>query len=580
MQTVIRDGRDSRASDGVETRRFGRLRLSPHAIGRIAFVVAFLYLAVIVNPRFIRHMDLGIVLPDLNTAEPAISVALGMLLLGLARSLGRGKRRAWQLTVVILAVQVVVHARQHHWGMTLLSVVFLILLLITRAQFVGKPDPSSARHVAAVGSSMLTVSFIVGWTALTLLAHQTHAAATGLDRVWQTVQGLVGVPSVLTNPEGRAQDVVYYLLLGLGLTTGLVTSAVAFRTARGSHVRSDEEEAELRAVLRRGATADSLDYFATRDDRALAWSPNRGACISYRVIAGTALAAGNPIGVGAQWPDAIKAFLDECREYAWIPAVVAASQEGAQAWQKWGGLSVLEFGDEAILERDEYTLEGREMRNVRHAVTRAAKAGYTVRMGRLGDLDADLVRQLGDLAVRWRVGDVERGFSMGLGRFDAARDPESLVVTAWLDGEPAALLVFVPWGRDGLSLDLMRRAPGSESGVNELMISHLMEHMGEVGVQRVSLNFAAFRDAIERAERIGAGPATRAWGNFLKTISKWSQADSLYRFNAKFRPTWNPRYIAYRSASGLPRLAIAYLDAEALVTLPRPIRRARGEVTA
>ena len=569
MQTAMRDRRDSRATTPGGTRAPRRILISPRTIGRIAFVVALLYLAVIVNPRFIRHMDLGIVLPDLNPAEPALSVALGLVLLGFARSLGRGKLRAWQLTVVILAVQVVVHARQHHWAMTTLSAVFLVLLVTTRDQFIGRPDPSSLRHVVVVGASFLAASFLLGWLALTLLAHQTHASATGFDRMWETLQGLVGATSVLTRPEGRAQDVVYFLLLGLGLTTALVTGAVAFRTARGAGVRSADDETELRAVIARAITPDSLDYFATRDDRALVWSPNRGACISYRVIAGTALAAGNPIGVGAQWPDAIKAFLDLCREYAWVPAVVAASQEGAQAWQRWGGLSVLEFGDEAVLERDVYTLEGREMRNVRHAVTRALKAGYSVRMARLGDLDASLVQQLGTLAERWRVGDVERGFSMGLGRFDAARDPQSLVVTAWLDDEPAALLVFVPWGRDGLSLDLMRRAPGSESGVNELMISHLMEHLGEVDVAQVSLNFAAFRDAIERAERIGAGPATRAWGNFLKTVSQWSQADSLYRFNAKFRPTWNPRYIAYRSASGLPRLAIAYLDAEALVTLPR-----------
>lgn len=555
-----------------ERRRFS-VDVSPRIIGAFTRLVGMLYLLVIVNPRFIRHMDLGTLLPDLNTAEPGVSVALGLLLLGLAAGLTHGKRRAWRVALIVIGLQLLVELHLRHWIALSASLLLLLALVAAQDNFVGKPDPSSLWHVVRVGASLAALSFVVGWLALTMLGHQIGIETSGLSRMWQTLQGLVGIPSKLTSPEGRAEDVVYYLLIALGATTIGITGTLAFRTARASTARSPEEEAELRALLARATNPDSLDYFATRDDRTLVWSPNRGACISYRLVRGTALAAGDPIGIGAQWPDAIKAFLETCREHAWVPAVVAASQDGAHAWQKWGELSVLEFGDEAILERSQYTLEGREMRNVRHAVTRAKKAGYTVRIARISDLDPNEARTLADLAVHWRIGNVERGFSMGLGRFDPVRDPQSLIVIADLEGQPAALLVFVPWGKDGLSLDLMRRAPGSESGVNELMISHLMEHLGAFGVTQVSLNFAAFRDAIERAERIGAGPATRAWGGFLKAISRWSQADSLYRFNAKFRPTWNPRYIAFAAASGLPRLALAYLDAEALVTLPAFLRR-------
>ena len=63
---------------------------------------------------------------------------------------------------------------------------------------------------------------------------------------------------------------------------------------------------------------------------------------------------------------------------------------------------------------------------------------------------------------------------------------------------------------------------------------------------------------------------TKAWRGLLVFASRWFQIDSLYRFNAKFRPIWEPRYVCYASAAELPRIAIAMLEAEAFIVWPRP----------
>jgi lysyl-tRNA synthetase, class II len=81
-------------------------------------------------------------------------------------------------------------------------------------------------------------------------------------------------------------------------------------------------------------------------------------------------------------------------------------------------------------------------------------------------------------------------------------------------------------------------------------------------VQRVSLNFAVFRAALERGRRIGAGPVARLWARALRLGSRWWQIESLYRFNAKFAPTWVPRYLVFPVVRDLPRIAVAALEAE------------------
>jgi len=131
-------------------------------------------------------------------------------------------------------------------------------------------------------------------------------------------------------------------------------------------------------------------------------------------------------------------------------------------------------------------------------------------------------------------------------------------------------LHFVPWGSDGLSLDLMRRDRSADPGLNEYLITAALQACPSLGVTRVSLNFAVFRSALERGGKLGAGPIIRAWRSVLVFASRWFQIESLYRFNAKFQPDWQPRFVVYPNARDLPRIAMAALEAEAFIVWPHP----------
>ncbi|MXD28405.1 DUF2156 domain-containing protein, partial [Escherichia coli] len=76
---------------------------------------------------------------------------------------------------------------------------------------------------------------------------------------------------------------------------------------------------------------------------------------------------------------------------------------------------------------------------------------------------------------------------------------------------------------DGFSLDVMRRSPAADNGVTELMVTGLMTAGRELGIRRVSLNFAVFRSAFEEGARIGAGPVLRLWRRLLLVASRWWQ---------------------------------------------------------
>jgi lysyl-tRNA synthetase class 2 len=115
----------------------------------------------------------------------------------------------------------------------------------------------------------------------------------------------------------------------------------------------------------------------------------------------------------------------------------------------------------------------------------------------------------------------------------------------------------------------MRRDRSAQPGLNDFMIVETIKAAAGLGVSRISLNFAAFRAALERGEKIGAGPITRAWRRILVFLSRWFQIESLYKFNAKFAPIWVPRFMVFTSTRDALRVGLAALEAEAFLVWPK-----------
>ncbi|GAA3073356.1 hypothetical protein GCM10020254_16490 [Streptomyces goshikiensis] len=216
-----------------------------------------------------------------------------------------------------------------------------------------------------------------------------------------------------------------------------------------------------------------------------------------------------------------------------------------------------------------FDLDGRDMRVTRQAVNRVKRAGATTLIRRHSALTDEEMQHIVDRADTWRDTETERGFSMALDRLGDPADGDCLLVEAFDDqGTLIALLSFVPWGKDGISLDLMRRDRAAPNGIMEFMVAQLCAAAPGLGVRRISLNFAVFRSAFEEGGRIGAGPVLKLWRRLLLFFSRWWQLEALYRSNVKYGPEWYPRFLCYQDAGSLARVSLASGIAEGFVSVP------------
>ncbi|MEU5994052.1 bifunctional lysylphosphatidylglycerol synthetase/lysine--tRNA ligase LysX [Spirillospora sp. NPDC047418] len=503
------------------------------------------------------------------------SVPIGLLWILLSMGVRRRKKAAWRILVLIfclptaLGVTAVLTTLFNPdmptpVGLIVTAAVYLAvlgLLICARGQFTTLPDRANRRLATIVFTSLLIVTCGIGTFLVTVTDRNTSGDfwTHPLYAISQTVLGprVTGKPIDVSVPFW-----VDAILWSLGTGLLIVTFWALFKPGRRDPVLSPGEELAARALLAEYGDQDSLGYFALRRDKDVMVAPNGKAAIAYRVEGSVSLASGDPLGDPESWDQAIEAWLEECRAHAWIPGAVSVGERAAHIYRRHG-FDVLELGDEAIVDLTDFNLDGREMRQVRQAVRRVERAGYTVRIRRHSQIPGWEMAKLIRSADAWRGEETERGFSMALGRLGDPTDGRCVMVEAFdAHGELRGLLSFVPWGRSGLSLDLMRRDRLAENGLNEYMVAKLAEKAAAVGAQQLSLNFAMLRSAFARGSQIGAGPVARLYYRFLSFASKFWQLESLYLSNAKYLPEWRPRFICYLQGRHLIRLGLAYARAE------------------
>jgi lysyl-tRNA synthetase, class II len=565
-------GKPAQLPPGRGPDRRQRRRWVPITAGWLSLLIGLADVVSAVIPRLQLMHRLHRITPFvpgvLTNVTFTADVIIGLLLLMLSHGLRRRKRRAWQATCLLLAFSVLIHTvHAPYLAPGVISAILLGGLLFYRDEFYAVGDAVTRWRAAGIFVCLLIADLAIGLTYMMMVRGLAQDYSVW-QRIVHTSYGLVGVTGpVHFVPEGRS-DFFNILTSSLGVFTLLVTGYLFLRPAKPQSRLTPKDEQEIRGLLERHGHRDSLGYFTLRHDKSVIWSPTGKSCVGYRVVSGVMLASGDPIGDPEAWPGAIHAFLDEAASHAWAPAVMGCSELGAEVWCRESGLTALELGDEAVVEVADFSLQGRQMRNVRQMAARVCRQGYVAEIRRLSEVPPEEVERLVRQADSWRGSPTERGFSMALGRVGGPGDGDCVIATATENGVLRGMLHFVPWGSDGLSLDLMRRERTAQPGVNELLIVETIRAAQELGIKRVSLNFAVFRSALARGERIGAGPVLRAWRGVLLFASRWFQIESLYKFNAKFCPLWVPRFFVFSGTRDAPRVALAALEAEAFLVWP------------
>jgi lysyl-tRNA synthetase class 2 len=507
-----------------------------------AALVGAIGLASALTPEMADRVEIvrGVLPPGWPEAARVLTIVFSIGLIWLSRSLAKRRHRAWQLAVLVVVASAVAHlAKGLDFEEATISLLLLAALVRWRSRFDVPGDPATVRPLLGLGAALVGIAAIV-----------ISAELRGPELSHRTSDGLTG----------------------LGIVLG---SAALFLWLRplGQAVAQTVGERRVARALVEAYGSDSLSFFSLRRDKSYLFSPTRQAFLAYRVVAGTALVSGDPVGEESE----IDALLAELRSlvdaHGWRLAVVGASEEHLDRYRALG-LKPVPMGEEAVLRPDEFSLEGRAIRKVRQSVSRLQKAGYSFRVVAADEVDRGLEAELEGISAAWRGNQPERGFSMAI---DNLHVPGTVLALARDEGGRIGGFLHLapsPAG-GGWSLSTMRRRHDAPNGLMEFLIVETLGWAGETGAQEVSLNFCALTDFLS-PERATTVPR-RLLRHGLLLADNVFQLERLYSFNRKFFPEWRRRYICVERFTDLPAVGLAYLHAESLLVAPRPWTRRREQ---
>ncbi len=538
------------------------------AAAAVAFGVVNLLSALTPNVRWRGHLLLHVEPVQELHVFHAIAIPASLALLVSAYYLHRRRLRALQLAVALLVALGFLNLfKGLDFEEALGDFVVAGILFAGRRSFYVRHEPLSMRAAATRAPIVAASGFLVS---LATVAVAARAAPGTLVRetcdllLWQ--QGPIAF-----HDELRRMD------LAIGLVGIATLAIVAYLLFRPLAAPRDLPDARVRAAatqLVRRHGSDTLAYFNLRLDKHYLFSDDGHAFLAYRIESGVLTVSGDPVGAADAIPELLRRLAAFAEERGLRIAVLGASEHLRPTYEQLG-LHALYMGDEAIVDTAAFSLEGRAIRKVRQSVSRLGKAGFSTELAEVTTIDDATFASLERVSESWRGGRSERGFAMALDALRRDDQQDTLVLLARdRDGRVCGFLHFVPtFGRAAVSLSFMRRDPASPNGLTEFMVVAAVEALRARGIDEVSLNFAAFARLLHSPH----GRLQRLAGRFVAWGDVAFQIERLYRFNAKFFPRWEPRYLMYEGVLGLPRVALASLWLEG--QLPKPTLRRRSNRT-
>jgi lysyl-tRNA synthetase class 2 len=491
-----------------------------------------------------------------DAVRPVTSALVGPLALALllaARGLARRKRRAWQVSLALLGGSSVLHVLHGFHVGAAATALLAVGLVANRHEFDAPGDPASRPRIAMRAILVAAAVFLYGATALWLnrlavdqpaslglIAHETGAALVGLRL------------------HGKAL-LLSVFIAGLAGGAWVLLGWIAPWRYR---LRQETRERALARGLVAAWGADTLAPFVLRADKSYFFSEDDQAFLAYRVVGGVAIVSGDPVGPAEQHGALLDRFIGFARERGWRLAILGASERCLDLYRT-RGLHALYHGDEAVLDTETFSLEGRPIRKVRQSVHRLQGAGYAAEVLRPRAINAALRRELEAIAQEWRGREPERGFVMALDALFRLDDEDAVfVVGRGPGGAPAGFLHFaICRAGKALSLSSMPRLRSTPNGFNEWLICEAVAWARTAGFERMSLNFSPFAALL--APEADLSGTQRLQRRALLGLKGHFQLDNLLLFNRKFFPSWQRRFVVYERRLDLPRVGIAALAAEA-----------------
>lgn len=518
-------------------------RVIPAAFAVVMFAAGVLLLLAVLTPidpevmPFVqRWLPLGVV-----ELSHAVGIVIGVLMIFLARGLWERIDTAWYMAVSLFCLGAIFSlTRELALVHAVLMIICALLLIPCKSAFNRRSNLLSLSiNPVWAGLSLFTLAFIT-WGGFYIYKHVPYA---------QSMWGHFGYHAAVSR-----------FLRGLvimGATVGFIGMYRLFGIARQPPPMPDDEDIDqVKMVVEKASTPQA--WLALLRDKHILWNEARTAFLMYGVAGKQWVVMGEPVGEPA-----------EAAALCWTLKDIAAMANARLSIYQVGpkllplmidlGMRPFKIGEEALVDVGSFELSGKKGYGFRQTLKRFEGLGAAFEVLEGDAIDAQMA-ELKAVSDAWLKSKNAKEKRYSLGSFKSEYMRLTPVAVVRIGGEIKAFANLWPTeDRTVLTLDLMRYAPDSPPSVMEYLFLQLIAYAREHGYMHFSLGLAPFAG-------LEANPLSSAWHRIATVVyqlgGEFYNFQGLRAYKEKFKPHWEPRYMAVlgqETALGAALMAVVAL---------------------
>jgi phosphatidylglycerol lysyltransferase len=458
---------------------------------------------------------------------------VGLLLLG--RGLQRRLDAAYILTIILLSAGIIFSIlKGFDYEEAIILSIMLGVLISSRKHFYRKASLFSQRFTPGWMIAIVLVLLCSIWIGFFSYKHVEYSG----ELWWRFTL------------SGNASRF-------LRATMGVIGGTLLFALARLFHPAPPEASLSRMNDLEKALpiiekSPKTYAHLALLGDKEFLFSDNGKAFIMYGIEGRSWVVLGDPIGPKEEWIELVWRFREMCDRYIGWTIFYEVGKENLSLYLDLG-LGVLKLGEEALIPLQDFSLEGRERKGLRHSHHKIEKEACSFEIIS-PPIIPQLLPELKSISDTWlkEKNTKEKRFSIGFFNPDYLMHSRIGIVR-----KQGRILTFANllqgMEKEELSIDLMRYLTEAPYGIMDYLFIELMLWGKREGYQWFNLGMAPLSGMEDHA----LAPLWNRIGSFIfRHGEHFYNFQGLREYKEKFNPLWKPKYLASPGGLTLPRVLI------------------------
>jgi phosphatidylglycerol lysyltransferase len=458
---------------------------------------------------------------------------VGVGLLFLARGIQQRLDSAYFLSVGLLSTGIILSlAKGLDYEEAIFLSVMLLVLLPCRRHFYRKTSLVSERFTSDWISMIFLVLLAMAWLGVFSYKHVEYSR-----ELWWKFVLHGNAPRFLRATAGAS-----------GAALILALAKLLHPVPRSPEIPGEEELEKAFGIARKSRHTNA--NLGLLGDKALLFSDSGKSFLMYGVQGRSWVALGDPVGPSEEHSELAWRFHERCDRHDGWTVFYEVRAESLPLYLDLG-LTPLKLGEEARVPLEKFSLEGSSRKNLRYVERKLAKEGVAFEVVPAKDV-GPFLSELKAVSDAWlkEKNTREKGFSIGY--FDDGYLRRFPLGTVRRDGRIVAFAnILEGFGKEEISIDLMRHLPGSPHGTMDFMFLQLMLWGKQEGYRWFDLGMAPLSGMGEQ----DLAPLWNQVGAFLfRHGEQFYNFRGVRQYKEKFDPVWEPKYLASPAGIALPRI--------------------------